>query len=230
MSILADAARTVRQMPGPRMRGPVLKGVLTTLAAIVGLAVTLGAWITSLLDGVTIPWTDIPLAGAGGVLAGAGSLAAAWFVFIPAAALVVSFFIDGVAGAVEAKHWPQAGPGRDRALSLDLWISVKAAALALVVNLPLIPFYFLFPPLPAFVNGVLLGREYFLLSALRHHPMPEAKALRRRATLAVVLGGAIFALLATIPLLNLVAPVFGAGLMTHAYNRTRERSGAAVAF
>jgi len=40
------------------------------------------------------------------------------------------------------------------------------------------------------------------------------------------LGGALLAFMMTIPFLNLLAPVFGAGLMTHVYNRARRRANA----
>jgi len=148
------------------------------------------------------------------------------FAFVPAAAIAVSFFIDPVAEAVEAKHYADAPPPKDRPLSADLIMAAKTAGLALLVNIPLIPFYFLFPPLPALVNGYLLGREYFTMAALRRHTPAEAAKLRQRASLTIWTCGALLALMVTVPILNLVAPVFGAGLMTHLYNRARIRSKA----
>jgi len=82
------------------------------------------------------------------------------------------------------------------------------------------------PPLPALVNGYLLGREYFSMAALRQMPAVEVKKLRRRATLSIWTAGALLAFMVTIPVLNLLAPVFGAGLMTHVFNRARRRSNA----
>jgi len=155
------------QMPERPMRAPLIKGVLATIAAMIALGVTVGAYLSSWFSGWTIPFTGIEIGGAGGWLAGAGAFTAMLFAFVPAAALAISFFIDPVADAVEAKYYPDAPPQTPRPLSADLWIAVKTAALALVINIPLIPFYFLFPPLPAVVNGYLLGREYFTMAALR---------------------------------------------------------------
>jgi len=188
------------------------------------LGATIGAWLSSWLSGWTIPFTGIEIGSAGGWLAGAGAFTALLFAFVPAAALAVSFFIDPVADAVEAKHYPDALPQKPRPLTADLWIAAKTAGLALLINIPLIPFYFLFPPLPAVINGYLLGREYFTMAALRQMKSADVKKLRRRSALTIWIAGALLAFMVTIPLLNLLAPVFGAGLMTHIFNRARRRA------
>lgn len=222
--IVQDSLRTLGQMPERAMRAPLLKGIATTLAVMLVLGFSIGAWLSSWFSGWTIPFTGIEIGSASGWLAGAGTFTALLFAFVPAAALAVSFFIDPVADAVEAKHYPDALPQRPRPLSADLWIAVKTAGLALLINIPLIPFYFLFPPLPAVVNGYLLGREYFTMTGLRQMPPADMKRLRRRASFSIWIAGALFAFLVTIPILNLLAPVFGAGLMTHVFNRARRRA------
>lgn len=224
MTILADTIRTLNQMPERAMRAPLIKGVIATLLIMIALAMTVGAWMAWWLSGWTIPFTDVPIGNAGGWFAGMGSLAAAFYAFIPAAALAVSFFIDPVADAVEARHYPDAGAARDRPLLEDLMMAARTAGLALVINIPLIPFYFLFPPFPALVNGYLLGREYFTMAALRRDPPKIVTTLRSDARFGIWTGGAMLALMMTVPLLNLVAPVFGAALMTHTYNRARTRA------
>jgi len=222
--IIRDVLLTLSQMPERDMRAPLLKGVLVTIAVMIVLGITIGAWLSSLFSGWTVPFTTVEIGTEGGWLAGAGAFAALFFVFVPAAALAVGFFIDPVADAVEARHFPDTPRARPRKLSEDLWMAAKIAGLALIINIPLIPFYFLFPPLPALVNGYLLGREYFTMAALRHLTSAEAKALRKRAFFTILLAGALLAFIVTIPLLNLLAPVFGAGLMTHVYNRARQRA------
>ena len=208
------------------MRIPVLKGIAATFAIMAALGLSIGAWLSSWFSGWTIPFTGIEIGTAGGWLAGAGAFSALLFTFVPAAALAVSFFIDPVADAVEAKYYPDALPQRPRPLSADLWIAAKTAGLALLINIPLIPFYFLFPPLPAMVNGYLLGREYFTMAGLRQMPSTDMKKLRRRASFSIWIAGALFAFMVTVPILNLLAPVFGAGLMTHVFNRARRRASA----
>ncbi len=224
--IVQDSLLTISQMPERAMRAPLLKGILATFAVMAVLGLSIGAWLSSWFSGWTIPFTGIEIGAAGGWLAGAGTFTALLFAFVPAAALAVSFFIDPVADAVEAKHYPDALADRPRPFSADLWIAVKTAGLALLINIPLIPFYFLFPPLPAVVNGYLLGREYFTMAALRQMPPADMKRVRRRATLSIWTAGALLAFMVTIPILNLLAPVFGAGLMTHVFNRARRRASA----
>lgn len=222
--IIQDSLRTVRQMPERAMRAPLIRGILATFATMVVLGLSIGALLSSWFSGWTIPFTSIEIGAAGGWLAGAGTLTALLFAFIPAAALAVSFFIDPVADVVEAKYYPDALPQTTRPLSADLAIAAKTAGLALLINIPLIPFYFIFPPLPALVNGYLLGREYFTMAALRQMQPADVKKLRRRASLGIWTAGALLAFMVTIPILNLIAPVFGAGLMTHVFNRARRRA------
>jgi CysZ protein len=65
------------------------------------------------------------------------------------------------------------------------------------------------------VNGYLLGREFFEFAAMRHRPEADAKALRRRHTGTVFLAGLLIAAFISVPLLNLLAPLFAAAMMVH---------------
>ena len=68
-------------------------------------------------------------------------------------------------------------------------------------------------------NSYLLGREYFLLAAMRFHSVEEAKALRKRHHGTVVLAGAFIAAFVSIPILNLATPLFGMAFMTHMHKK-----------
>ena len=61
---------------------------------------------------------------------------------------------------------------------------IKTALLALIVYLLRLPFL-LFAGIGFlilfFANAYLLGREYFVLAAMRFHSVEDAKALRRHA-------------------------------------------------
>ena len=50
---------------------------------------------------------------------------------------------------------------------------------------------------------------------MRQHPIPVARALRRRHAGTVLLGGLVIAGLLAVPVLNLLVPLFGAALMVH---------------
>jgi len=78
-------------------------------------------------------------------------------------------------------------------------------------------------------NGYLLGREYFELAAMRHLPPAEAKKLRQANRLTILLSGLIIAGLASVPILNLVTPLFATAFMVHVYKDLARRSGLRLA-
>jgi CysZ protein len=99
---------------------------------------------------------------------------------------------------------------------------IKTALLALLVYLCAVPLVLFagFGFIIFFVaNCYLLGREYFLLAAMRFHSVEEAKALRRRHHGTVVLAGAFIAAFVSIPVLNLATPLFGMAFMTHMHKK-----------
>ena len=76
------------------------------------------------------------------------------------------------------------------------------------------------------VNGWLLGWEYFELAALRHLTIPEVDALRKSHGWQVWSGGILIAFLSEIPLLDLIAPLFGTALMVHLFHRIQREKAA----
>ena len=68
-------------------------------------------------------------------------------------------------------------------------------------------------------NGYLLGREYFELAAMRHLPAAEARQLRQANRGLVFLCGVIIAGLASVPIVNLLTPLFATAFMVHVYKR-----------
>jgi len=94
----------------------------------------------------------------------------------------------------------------------------------IVLNLFLLVFLLL-PPLFPFVfysvNGYLLGREYFELLALRRVGPEEARRLRKAHRGKLFLTGAVMALLLTLPVVNLLAPVVITATMVHLFERWR---------
>jgi len=158
--------------------------------------------------------TVIEIAGDLGIVVGSIVLAA------PVASIVICVFLEDVAVAVEAKRYPNDPPGR----SLGLWPTITTGLAFLVplllVNLIALPFYFV-PGANLVVyliaNGYLLGREYFELVAFRHHPPPVAARLRKAYRVRVFLAGAIIALALLVPILNLLAPLFGTAFMVHVF-------------
>ena len=232
--ILLDALRALRQMGDPAFRRVLLLGVGLSLGLLVAVAaglVGLAQWLVP--DEVTLPllgdlgWID-DLAAGGAVLA---LLVASVFLMVPVAAMFTGLFLEAVAEAVEARHYPEAGPAPRASLGASLRESAAYLALMIVANLAALVVYFAVPPLAPFVfwgvNGLLLGREYFQVVALRGLSRAEAARLRRRHGLQVWAGGVLMAVPLTIPVVNLVVPVLGAATFTHLFHRVSRprRSG-----
>jgi uncharacterized protein involved in cysteine biosynthesis len=147
------------------------------------------------------------------------------FIFLgaPVAQAFASIFIDRVADAVEAKHYAEVKHGEGATFSELLFAGLSFAAVSLVLNLLAFPLQLtaigVGTVVVFFVNGYLTGRTFFELAALRHMSARDARALRRRNRVRLFLGGALISLLAMIPILNFFAPLFGAAMMTHEYNK-----------
>jgi CysZ protein len=103
---------------------------------------------------------------------------------------------------------------------------IKTASLAVLVYLCALPFLLLagFGLVIMFVaTGYLLGREYFLLAAMRFRTPDEAKALRRSQRGSVFLAGLLIAIFVSIPVVNLATPLFAMALMVHMHKRLSGR-------
>lgn len=206
------------QLPDPAFRRPLLLGAALALAGGLGLA-WLASWGVGELAGGT-GWFATVAAAAGGVLA---LFAVFWF-FVPLLLAIASVFTDGVAEAVERRHYPALPPARGAAAPVQAWaggvLALKMAGLALI----LVPLSLLLPMVGAValwgVAAIGLGEGLFEGVAMRRMPRAEAAALRRRRRGEVwTLGGAL-ALLSLVPGLNLLVPVLGTAAMTHLLHRT----------
>ena len=141
----------------------------------------------------------------------------------PVAALFASLFLNDVAGAIEARDYPSGAKAQAVPARAAFTASIRALAWLVGVNILLLPFHLLLPGvadiLTLLADGWFLGRQYFDLVALRHLPLGEVDAMRRNYASAIFLGGIFISLMALIPFADLVAPVFGAALMTHAFRK-----------
>ena len=228
--IALDALRALRQMGDPAFRRVLLLGVGLSLGLLIAVAaglVGLAQWLVP--DEVSLPligdlgWLD-ELASGGAVLV---LLVASVFLMVPVASLFTGLFLEAVAEAVEARHYPEAGTAPRTGLGAALRESAAYLALMVAANLAALVVYFTVPPLAPFVfwavNGLLLGREYFQVVALRRLSRQEAARLRRRHGLQVWAAGVLMAVPLTIPVVNLAVPVLGAATFTHLFHRVSRR-------
>ena len=65
------------------------------------------------------------------------------------------------------------------------------------------------------LNGYLLGREYFQFAAMRYRSEADARTLRKKYSFEVFAVGMVIAGFISIPILNLLTPVFAAKAMVH---------------
>lgn len=225
--IFTEALRAFGQALSPAFRRILLKtlGLTIALLALVWLALTrLFAWW---LSGVTTAQDHPWVVTYAGLFAGVGLVVAMIYLIPPVSMLVASFFLDEVAGKVEATDYPCDPLGTPLPAATAMWEGVRFALVALGVNLLALLIWFI-PGvgLAAFfvANAILLGREYFELAAGRYRPLPEARAMRARHAGAVTLAGAVIAAMVVVPILNLLTPLFGAILMVHVHKRLSQRT------
>ena len=106
---------------------------------------------------------------------------------------------------------------------------MKFSVLAVILNILALPLYFV-PPFNLFVfyalNGYLLGREYYELVAHRRIEPAEARRLRAAFRGQCFVAGVAIALLMTVPLVNLLAPVIGTAAMVHLIQGWRNKLAA----
>ena len=242
--MFAAFSKALAQCSDPAFRGVMLRALAISTAAFLlvwGLAGLLVWWSGGLLldwltaKGVTGIWQDVLewVVGGAGV---AGVLFASFFLFPAVTALVLSFLLDPVAAAVEQRHYPGRPPARRPPIGEAIRAGLAFAAVTVALNLLALPFYILLLFVPPFnlllfygLNGYLIGREYFEIVAFRRMDDVAAKKLRRRYRGRTFMAGAAIALLLTIPLINLFAPVVGTAFMVHTFEGLRRRGGLAAA-
>lgn len=226
MGIAGDIARGLRQIGDRRFLAILVRSLVLTVVAL-GLAawgfVAGVGWL--LPESVGLPWVgrvgffdDVAFWAAVG-----GVLVLSVFLMVPVAAAVVGLFLEGIAEAVEERHYPGLGPARKIGLGTQVADALRFFVLVVAVNLAALAIYLVVAPLAPFVfwivNGFLLGREYFQLVALRRVDREEAAALRRRHFGTIWLTGTAMAVPLSVPVLNLLVPIAGVAVFTHQFHR-----------
>lgn len=207
-----------------------LKSLAVTVLLFAGLGVGLWYAMHALSDWLAAwlgDWT------ATGALADIATLLllllAGWLLFRAIAVGVIGVFADEVVAAVEARYYPDAhASARDLPLGRSVAMGLGSTARLIAVNLLLSPLYVmllvtgigtaaLFFP----VNAWLLGRDLGDMVAARHMGYGELPEWRRRTSVRRFVLGAFGTGLFLVPVLNLIAPILGAAMATHAFHRGR---------
>ncbi len=183
-------------------------------------------------DAVTLPFvgevTNFGAIASGGALIAMFLLSA--FLMFPVASLVIGFFIEDIADAVETKHYPHLPPAKSLPFTEVMIDATKFLGIMVLANLLALIIYFastlLAPIIFWIVNGFLLGREYFQLVAARRIGMTAANKLRKKHFVEIWLAGIFMAIPLSIPVVNLVVPLLGVAVFTHQFHRIQGRSQA----
>lgn len=217
--------KALAQLSDPRLARVLKLGVLGALAAYVLLV----AIIWTVLANVSLftnAWADWSSELAIGALALVLPI-----LFFPAlATTIMGPMLDGVADAVDARHYPHLAAARPQPTTEVILGTLRFLALTVIINLAALPLYgiLLFTGLTVLlvtaINGYLLGREYFEMAALRRLEPAMVRALFKARLGQVWLAGVIIAFLFSVPLLNLAAPVIAAAFMTHVAETLRMRA------
>ncbi len=211
--VLRALTLALGQLGDPRLRRPLALGLALTLGAFALVWAGLG-WTLTHTHFFENTWLDFGAGALGGL-----ALAGLSFVLFPAVvAAFVGLFLEDVAAAVEARHYPGLPPPLKRGALAEIAGSLGLVLISLAANLLVLPLY-LVPGLNLAVflatNGFLLAREYVTMIAARRLDSPDAKRLWRAQRGQAWLAGAAFAALSAVPLVNLAAPVVAVAATTH---------------
>jgi CysZ protein len=230
---MIDAAiKALEQMVSPPFRTVLLKSAGLAVLFLVGLGIALdwlliwltgagGHWFETTL-GPAAHWPVVVLGWALAIALGLGVVVGVIFLMPAVTSLVAGFFSDEIADLVERTYYPTDPLGVALPVGLAAVEAIKASLLAILIYLCAVPFL-LFAGLGGVVffvaTAYVLGRQYFELAAMRFHPVPEAKALRRANSGTVFVAGLLIAAFVSIPIINLATPLFGMAFMVHMHKR-----------
>ena len=214
------------QLTDARFRRVFLIGIGLSIALLIAAV----AGFTWLLDWITPEQIWVPVLGevrwVHELVSWGGAfllIALSIILMVPVASAITSMFLDDVANAVEAVHYPDLPPSKPVPYGEALRDTINFLGLLLGANLvALILVIFLAPAAPLIfwaVNGFLLGREYFTMAAARRLGRPQAIALRRKHVGTIWAAGVLMAVPLTIPFVNLLIPILGAATFTHLFHQ-----------
>lgn len=219
--MIQPAVMALRQSFSAPFRAILLKSVGLALLLLVVLGIAMQALAASLIDFSNPNYSFVAE-----LLTGAGILIGLVFLVPPVVALVAGLFQDGVAERVEDRYYPADPPGRELPAATSLFLALRFAALALLVNIGAL-LLLLIPGINILAwwiaNGYLLGREYFEFAAMRFRSIPEARALRQQYSVRIFIAGLLIAAFMAIPILNLATPIVASAFMVHIYKRLPNR-------
>ena len=226
--ILSDFLKSVAQFDDPKFRRVLWRGMGLTIVLLIAacLLVNFGinqllssAWAANLIGNQS--WLGA-LINVGGVLF---TIALSIWLMVPVTSAIIALFLDEVAQAVEARHYPHLPKQTATKLQDQILVGIRFLGILLLANIGALILSMIVPLLAPFVfwatNGYLMGREYFQMAAMRRMPRAQAQELFQRHQGSIWTAGILMAIPMSIPLEGLFIPTLGAATFTHQFERLR---------
>ncbi|TDK39510.1 sulfate transporter family protein [Rhizobium deserti] len=230
--ILDAARRSLVNLFAPESRAVFWKTLGLTILVLTGLWLMLReAFVYYAWPWVAVFLPDLPdwtgwLTFVAAIGASIGLALALALLIAPITALIAGLFLDDVAEVIEKRDYPSEPAGNAMPLGQAIIGSIQFLGVVILGNI--VALIMLFIPgvnLVAFflVNGYLLGREFFEFAAMRFRSPKDARAFRSKHASTVFLAGLLIAGFLAIPFVNLLTPLFAAGLMVHLHKSLSRR-------
>ena len=185
--ILSDFLKSIAQFDDPKFRRVLWRGLGLTIVLLIAacLLVNFGinqllssAWAANLIGDQS--WLGA-LINIGGVLF---TIALSIWLMVPVTSAIIALFLDEVAQAVEARHYPHLPKQTATKLQDQILVGIRFLGILLLANIGALILSMIVPLLAPFVfwatNGYLMGREYFQMAAMRRMPRAQAQELFQR--------------------------------------------------
>jgi len=227
--IFADLVKSIVQFNDPKFRRVLWRGLWLTLALLITtcslIAIGLNQflqspYVVSLIGEASLSRNLLNM---GGVLS---TFVLSIWLMGPIASTIISLFLDEVARAVEARHYPHLPEVQGTRLHKQILTTVSFFGVLILANLGALILSIFLPVLAPFIfwatNGYLLGREYFQMASIRRINQNEAKLLFQRNRGTIWFTGILIAIPLSVPFVGLIIPVLGAATFTHQFERLQE--------
>jgi uncharacterized protein involved in cysteine biosynthesis len=210
---LLPVVRAMGQLDDPALKGVLLRSIAWSIACFAALHLGTIWMLHRVLE--LHGWLAWGAELLGSV---AASLLTLWL-FLPVAAAIGTMYFDGVAAAVERRFYPLLPPAGGSSFLEQAWDGIAVGLRVLALNIVALVLAFLMPGIGLLLGWMIgayaIGRGLFVAVAMRRMPRPMAESLYRASRGIVLVQGAILALAAYVPILNLLIPIVGVAAMVH---------------
>ena len=215
--MLSPMLRAIGQLDDPVFLGVVVRSLALSLLAFLALLAG-SAWAVESVVGQP-GW----LGWLAGILGGLAAALLAMWLFVPAALLIATLYIDRIAAAVDRRSYASLPVPVGAPLTVQAWDGVILGGQVLVLQVVAVVLAFALPGVGLLlgwaITGWAIGRGLFVAVAMRRMSRAEALALYGRRRGPVLAQGGLLAVAGMVPFLNLLVPVLGVAALTHVLNR-----------